>query len=110
MPNQRVDLELQAVGGPRVGSVHVAHIGGLVVHDDGAVLGLVDAVPPSTDAGRSPGVRQAHAEFSLDEGRPRARRLLLVPEASDGLASGLAPGRLMSPGEEALVAPLPLVR
>ena len=54
--------------------------------------------------------RQGHAERPLDERRPRAGSLLLVPEAPDGRAPGLAARRLVGPREESLVAPLVVVR
>ena len=74
------------------------------------VVRLVDAVPPAANPGEPSGVGQAHAELPLDEGGPRARGLLLVPEALDGRAAGVATRRLVRPREEALVPPLAVVR
>ena len=109
-PRERVDLELQALRRSLLRALQHTDVGGLVVHDHGAFVRLVDAVPPPAHPREPRPVRQAHPELALDEGRPAARRLLLVPEAPDGLAPGVATRRLVGRREEPLVPPLPLVR
>src|SRR5262249_9673876 len=108
-PGQRVDLELKAVRGSLVGALHLAHVGRLVVHDDGALVTLVDAVPSTPDANGTQGIRQGHAELALDRGGTGARCLLLVPEATDRSPSSLPARLLVGLGKESLVAPLVVI-
>ena len=83
--SQRVDLELERVARPDVSALLLAHVRGLVVGDDRALVRGIDAVDAATD----------HILSKLERERllDRRRRVttvsdLLCPEPPQRLCSG----------------------
>src|SRR5678816_3777499 len=98
---QRVDLELQALARALVGLLLVGHVARLVVDDDEALGGLVDAVEAAAHAVEA----EVEAELALHLGGLLPRGLLLVVEAGQRRDARALALLLMLAGEEALVPP-----